>query len=172
VDGSPFYEQTAPWTLAPNGSNYLFRLANPEGLPDGAYSFEVEVGTVRVARAEARVGIGRLPIDPFALADGVQLRGQVLDAQTGLGIPGASFILISDQFSVADFLAQRDMDQVFALAVTDRQGRFEIDRPLSYNAPYSVLILADSYLPIEADGVIIERDTLLPIDMRIALSRG
>lgn len=172
VDGNPFFEQTVPWTLSSSGSNYLFRLANPEGLPDGAYSFQLEVGSVRVGQAEARIGIGRLPIDPFALADGVQLRGQILDAATGLGVPGASFILISDQFSVADFLAERNMEQVFALAVTDRLGRFEIERPLSFDAPYSVLILADGYLPIQADGVIIERNTPLPIDMTITLSRG
>jgi S1-C subfamily serine protease len=172
VDGEVFFEESAPWTLGPTGENYLFRLANPQGLPDGDYRFQLYVGPLRISEAQARVGIGRLPIDPFALSDGVQLRGQIMDAATGLGIPGASFILISDQFSVADFLAARDMAQVFALAATDRQGRFEIVRPLSFDSPYSVLILADGYLPIEADGVTVERDTPLPIDMTIYLSRG
>ncbi|MBE0690117.1 MAG: hypothetical protein IH587_08360, partial [Anaerolineae bacterium] len=172
VDGNVFYEQTQPWTLDQNGQNYLFRLTNPQGIPDGTYSFEMLIGPVRLGQGQTRVGIGQLPIDPFAQADGVQMRGRILDAATDEGISGVSFILISDLYSVADFLETRSMDQVFALAVTDREGRFQIDRPLSYDAPYSVVVVADGYLPIQADGVLIERDTPIPIDMTIYLSRG
>ncbi len=172
VDGSVFYEQTQPWLLDQDGQNYIVRLSNPEGIPDGTYSFELLVGPVRLAQAQARVGIGQLPIDPFAQAEGIQMRGQILDAATNEGIAGVSFILISDLYSVADFLETRSMDQVFALAVTDREGRFQIDRSLAYDAPYSVVVIAEGYLPIQADGILIERDTPLPIDMTIYLSRG
>jgi len=172
VDGNVFYEQTQPWTLEQNGQNYLFRLTNPEGIPDGTYSFELLIGPVRLAQAQARVGIGQLPIDPFAQAAGVQMRGRILDAATNQGIPGVSFILISDLYSVADFMETRSMDQVYALAETDREGRFQIDRMLAYDAPYSVIVIADGYLPIQADGVTVEQDTPLPIDMTIYLSKG
>jgi S1-C subfamily serine protease len=171
IDGNPFFEQTIPWSQPSSGSGYLYRLGSPQGLPDGTYALEIYLGALRLGRAEARIGIGQLPIDPFALTDNVQMRGQILDAATGEGIPGVSFILISDQFAVADFLASWDMSQVYAFAITDREGRFAVDRPLSFDAPYSVLIVAEGYLPIQADGVIVTTEEL-PVNLTIYLSRG
>jgi hypothetical protein len=124
-----------------------------------------------VAETETRIGIGQLPIDPFALTDNVQLQGQILDSATGDPLAGVSFILISDLYSVADFLASWDAAQIYAFAVTDRNGRFQIDRPLSFDAPYSLLIVADGYLPVQADGVIIEQEDL-PINLTIYMYRG
>jgi hypothetical protein len=171
VDGNVFSEQTIPWTQATSGSDYVFRLSNPAGIPDGTYTFELLLGRLRVAETETRIGIGQLPIDPFALTDNVQLQGQILDSATGDPLAGVSFILISDLYSVADFLASWDAAQIYAFAVTDRNGRFQIDRPLSFDAPYSLLIVADGYLPVQADGVIIEQEDL-PINLTIYMYRG
>jgi hypothetical protein len=171
VDGNLLFEQSIPWSQSTDGANYLYRLTSARGIPDGTYALELYLGPLRLARTEARIGIGQLPIDPFAQTDGIQMRGQILDSDTGAGIPGVSFILISELFSVADFLQRWDNDMVYALATTDRIGRFQIDRPLSFDAPYSVLITADGYLPIEADGVSIAPEDL-PIDLTIYLTRG
>jgi hypothetical protein len=171
VDDIIFFSQTRPWSQSISGDSYLLRLFNPSGLPDGTYSVELFVGALRLAQAQARIGIGQLPIDPFAQSDGIQLRGQILDVQTARGIPGVSFILINELFSVADFLARYDRSMVTAIAITDREGRFEIDRPLSFETPYSVLIIADGYLPIQADGFILDPEDI-PIDLTIYLSRG
>ncbi len=175
VDDGVFFEQSQPWSLSTSGRNYVLSVQNPAGLPDGTYTLELQVGAVRLARTQARIGIGQLPIDPFAQSDEIQLRGQILDAATSVGIPGVSFILISQDYSVADFLASRQMEQVYAFAITDRNGRFEVNRPLSFKVPYSVVILAAGYLPIQADGVLIDPDDenlVLPIEMTIYLSRG
>jgi hypothetical protein len=171
VDDLVFFETTTPWQESVSGENYLLRLSNPSGLPDGTYAVELSLGALRLSRTQARVGIGQLPIDPFAQTDGVRLRGTILDVQTSQGIPGVSFVLINELFSVADFLASYDASMVTALATTDRAGRFEIDRPLSFDIPYSVLIIAEGYLPIQADGFVLEPGDV-PIDLIIYLSRG
>jgi hypothetical protein len=169
VDGTIFYNQLIPWGNTETGQNFIANLTAPDGIPDGTYRMELLINEREMARIQVQIGVGQLPIDPFALPDGVLLRGQIIDANTRVGIPNITFLLISEEFSIADFVW--NTEQVYALAITDRNGRFQIDRPLRYGAPYSVLIAADGYLPIPADGVAVTRETPNPLDMTIYLTR-
>ncbi|MCB9451828.1 MAG: trypsin-like peptidase domain-containing protein [Anaerolineaceae bacterium] len=171
VDGNIFYEQIVPWSQAESGAGYLVQLSDPTSIPDGTYRVEFLINNLPLAAAEAQVGIGQLPIDRFAQAGGVQLRGKILDTDTRQGIPGVTFILISEDFSVSEFVDSWDQNMIYALAVTDENGEFELDRPLQFDAPYSVVIAADGYLPITADGVEITAETKLPLDLTIYLTR-
>lgn len=169
VDDEVFYEQTAPWQNSEAGEAFLVRMTGSPGIPDGRYRMEVFIGTVRLVDIEIEVGIGQLPIDVFASASGVQLQGRIIDANSGEGIPQVTFILISEDFSVEDFIWDRS--QVYAVAVTDQSGRFQIDRLLQFEAPYSVIVAADGYLPINADGFVVDADTPNPLDIVIPLTR-
>ncbi len=174
VDDDLFYEQTLPWNATENGQGYLVRLLAPAAIPDGTYRMDLFVGDIQLASAEAQVGIGQLPIDRFAQASGVQLRGLILDADTGHGIPGVTFVLLSEEFSVEDFVW--DQNQIYAMAVTDRNGRFQIDRPLELTIgeneiAYSVVIVAEGYLPITQDGLIVTPTTDNPLNLVIELTR-
>lgn len=174
VDGQPFFERTAPWNNSRSGQNYEMKLLNPSGIPDGTYSIEIRLNNVLLASAEAQVGIGQLPIDQFARAAGVTLRGQILDADTRQGIPGVSFILISKDFSVDEF--EWRQDQVYSWATTDNEGIFELDRPLEFSTDgqavaYSVVIIAEGYLPITADGIEVTSASDNPLNLVIYLSR-
>ncbi len=153
VDDEVFYEQTQPWNGSESGKNFLIRLTTPGGVPDGTYKMELLIGKLSFATTTARVGIGQLPIDRFAQATGVQMRGQVLDGETHVGIPGVSVLVINDQFSVSDFTEQWSQDQIYSMAVTDSGGSFLIDRLLQPDVLYSIFVVADGYLPISADGV-------------------
>jgi hypothetical protein len=82
-----------------------------------------------------------------------------------------TFVLISEEFSVSDFITAWDEDQVYALAITDRSGRFQIDRLLQFDAPYSVYIVAEGFLPVAADGVVVTEETDNPLEIVIPLSR-
>jgi hypothetical protein len=174
VDREVFFEQTLPWMGPSNGQNYLLRLSAPDGIPDGTYTLEIRLNNILLGRAEAQVGIGQLPIDQFAQASGVLLRGRILDADTAQGIPGVSFILISADFSVAEFVW--DETQVYAIANTDQNGAFEIARPLQYSTDsnevaYSVIIAVEGYVPISADGIRVTLETPNPLDLTIYLYR-
>ncbi|MBE2269302.1 MAG: trypsin-like peptidase domain-containing protein [Anaerolinea sp.] len=171
VDGEVFYEQTRPWSGTESGENYLLRLAAAGGIPDGTYRIQLLINDLLFADAQARIGIGQLPIDRFAQASGIQMRGRILDAVTGNGIPGVSFILISADYSAAEFTEAWNQEMVYATAVTDRNGSFQIDRPLQPSIPYSVVIVAEGYLPVLADGVELEPDAGI-VDVPIYLTRG
>jgi hypothetical protein len=127
------------------------------------------VNNVLLGRIEVDIGIGQLPIDPFASPDGVQVNGRILDAASGLGIPDVTFIVISEDFSVGDYTA--DIQQIYVMATTDRNGNFVLDRPLRFDAPYSIWITSYGYLPITADGVTVTPETDNPLSLRIYMTR-
>jgi hypothetical protein len=173
VDDDVFFDQILPWNAVENGQNFLIRLSSPSGILDGTYRLDLFVNNIQLASTQAEVGIGQLPIDRFARASGLQLRGQILDSSTRRGIPGATFVLLTAEFSVEDFVW--DQDQIFAMAVTDQNGRFQIDRPLELSIgedtiAYSVVIVADGYLPITADGIAVTPETANPLDLTIYMT--
>lgn len=174
VDDTLFYEETSAWNTDETGQGFTIRLTRADGLPDGTYTMNLMINGILLQSASVSIGIGQLEINRLDRAGGVQLRGQIVDADTGIGIEGATFVLISEDYSIADFTW--DAEQVYALAVTDRDGRFELDRPLELDAPYSVYILAEGYLPITADGYSIDLENLAeiggsPIEMYIPLTK-
>jgi hypothetical protein len=173
VDDDVFFDQTLPWNAAENGQDFLIRLSSPSGILDGRYRLDLFVNNIQMASTQAEVGIGQLPIDRFAQASGLQLRGQILDPNTRRGIPGATFVLLTAEFSVEDFVW--DQDQIFAMAITDQDGRFQIDRPLELSIgedtiAYSVVIVADGYLPITADGIAVTPETSNPLELTIYMT--
>jgi len=170
VDDTLFYEERLRWQAAQRGENYLISLSSQDGLPDGTYRLELVIGAIRLATTEALIGIGQLPIDRFASPEGVQLGGRILDSETGEGISDVTFMLISEDFSVADFAW--DAEQIYALATTDRNGEFQLERLLELSTeavpvPYSVIIRADGYLPIELDGFVVDAETDNPLFLEI-----
>lgn len=171
VDDEVFFEQTLPWDAAETGENFAVRVTGSSGIPDGTYRMELRMNNLLFSSQTVRVGIGQLPIDRFATTTGVQVSGRILDAYTNIGIAGASIIIITEEFSASDFTRDWRQDQVFALAVTDRDGAFQIDRLLQPEIPYSLVITAEGYLPITADGVELSLDNH-PLDIPIYMTRG
>lgn len=171
VDEDLFFQQTAPWRGAETGEDFTLQLIGRDGIPDGTYRLELSLNNLEVASQSARVGIGQLPIDRFASATGVQIRGTILDALSGEGITGATVFIVTEDYSAADFMTAWQQDQLYATAVTDRNGRFEIDRLLEPEIQYSLVIVADGYVPILADGVEVTLDDN-PVDLPIYMTRG
>jgi hypothetical protein len=169
VDGNVFSERTLPWSAQPSGRAFIEQLSSVDKIPDGTYTFDLLLNGVQLVSVKAQVGIGLLPIERVVQAQGVQLTGRVLDADSGQGIPNVTLILVSKEFSVAEFVW--DQSQVYASAVTDAQGRFRIERPLELKAPYSIVISARGYLPVSADQVEVDETTPNPLDVTINLVR-
>ncbi|MCL4252818.1 MAG: carboxypeptidase regulatory-like domain-containing protein, partial [Anaerolineae bacterium] len=169
VDNVPFYDQVLPWDNIETGQNFAMLLRSNDRIPDGTYRLQLFIGPALLATFEAQVGIGQLPIDPFDRVTGVQMNGVVLDAETRIGIPNVSVIIISEQFSVGDFTWLQS--QVYTLTVTDRNGRFQLERPLLFALPYSVIVVADGYLTVSADGVEVDAETENPLEVVIVMTK-
>lgn len=176
VDADVIYEQTVPWAGTENGTGFPIRLTTANNVPDGTYRFEVLLNNILFASASAQVGIGQLPIDLLGQAQGIQLRGRLIDSDTNTGIPGVNFLVISQDFSAGEYIAARDESMVYAIATTDNNGVFVVNRPLLLSTEeteiaYSLVILAEGYLPMSADGFVVNENSPDPIDLIIYMTR-
>lgn len=169
VDDVVFYDQAVPWRGGNSGQNFVTLLSGANGVVDGTYRLELLINRVPQVSIEMDIGIGQLPIDLLAQPDGVTFRGILLDADTNQGIAGASVMLLGEQYSVEDFVYRGD--QLFATTTTDREGRFQFNRPLTYGTPYSIIINARGYLPLTADGFEMADNTPNPFEMQIYMTR-
>ncbi|MFQ3674476.1 MAG: carboxypeptidase-like regulatory domain-containing protein, partial [Aggregatilineales bacterium] len=169
VDNTVFYSLDGPWNTAETGANFTLRLSAAGGIPDGNYTVRLYVNNVLLQSASASVGIGQLRVDRLATGVGVPLRGRIFDVESGRGIPGVTFVLITEDFSIADFTWSQD--QIYAIAVTDRNGEFIVDRLLQLNSPYSVIISAAGYLTLAVDGFLLRDTSPNPLVMSIPLTR-
>lgn len=176
VDGSVLIEENTQWSTAePTGENYFLALVGSPILPDATYTFEIELnGIPMTTDISVDVGRGQLSVDAFASAEGVQMVGQILDAETGAGIPGALFIVLNADFDTEDFVW--DSEQILSMVVADRNGFFQIpaliprgtvDTPLLY----SIVVEADGYFGVSTDGVAITDLTNSPFEMEVRLSK-
>jgi hypothetical protein len=175
VDDDVLIETYDRWSVEPNGENYFFSLVGAPLLPDATYTFEIEIAGIRLTEElSVSVGLGQLPLDIFQSAEGVQMRGKILDAESGQGIPGAVFIVLFADLEVEDFIWEDE--QILSMARTDRNGFFQLPNllprgTLEEPALYSVLIRADDYLPVSADGIIVTDETQSPLELTVELSR-
>jgi hypothetical protein len=170
VDDNSLFEETVPWEGAPTGDNMWIGLQALRTMPDGAYKLDLIVGGVVRATATAKVGLGQLPVTTFGTATGVQLQGTILDAETGEGIPGVQVILLRVDFAVADFT--RDRSEIYDLSITDTQGQFSMARLLVPDTrPYSMIVLAQGYLPLSSDNIEVTEETASPLILRLELNK-
>jgi hypothetical protein len=175
LDEDLLVETNTQWSADLSGENYFVSLLGAPTLPDGTYRFEIEMaGILLTENVQAEVGIGQLPVEAFASAEGVQMSGQILDAETGQGIPGALFIVLFSEYSVEDFTWRGN--QVLGQARADERGFFQIPAllprgSLEEPALYSVVVRAEGYLPINADGIPVDPETESPVVIDVEMNR-
>jgi hypothetical protein len=168
VDGNPLFEGTQPWAGIA-GSPFWMGLEVPDRFPDGSYKLELLVEDVLMGQATAKVGLGQLPVNIFTTSTGVQLQGQVLDAETRRGIPGVMFLVLKNDMTTRDFTWQ--MSDVSDTSITDSEGNFQLSRLLPRGQSYSFLVVAQGYLPVSTDGLRIDDRTKNPFVLTIELNR-
>lgn len=169
VDGSPLFEGTQGWQGDPKSSFFWLRLDAADKFTDGLYALEVYVEGVLMGKTSVKIGIGQLPIEIFSKASGVQIQGRIVDAETGKGVAGVMVIVIKGTVLTREFTW--DKAEVVELAISDSQGQFQLNRLLPRNQTYNMLVVAQGYLPMSADGVKLDNATKNPFVLKIELNR-
>jgi hypothetical protein len=172
VDDNPLFEVTQPWTNSPSGTGMWAQLQARGTIPDGSYRLDLVAGGVVRASATAKVGLGQLPVTTFGVAEGVELQGRIIDAESKQGISGVAVIILKPEFNVADFT--NNMNEIFGMSLTDSQGRFTLSTLLPREARpqfYSIIILAKGYLPLASDGIEISATTPSPLIFQLEMNK-
>ena len=99
-------------------------------------------------------------------AGGVPVSGQVVDAQSGLPVPGAIVLFLAPGTSVSDVDDENLTRVAYTTGMADSTGRFTGNRGLARPARYGVMVVADGYRWIGTDDAIALADDSPPtLDM-------
>jgi hypothetical protein len=83
----------------------------------------------------------------------VFVSGTLAEAATGNPIEGGLVVLLQPGLTLADFDPEDD-SQIYSLGVSDADGAFLLAVPVERDQEYSVIIVAEGYAPIAADGIV------------------
>jgi hypothetical protein len=96
----------------------------------------------------------------------VQVAGQVVDAESGLPVPGAIVVFLAPGNSVDDVNDDNLTQIAYTTGLADSSGRFATNRPLARPGHYGVMVVADGYRWIGTDdGVSTEGETPAHLDV-------
>jgi len=96
----------------------------------------------------------------------VTVTGQVVDAQSGLAVPGAIVLFLAPGTSVSDVDDDNLTRVAFTTGMADSTGHFAGNRPLDRAAHYGVMVVADGYRWIGTDdAVAVAEDGPTTVDM-------
>ena len=113
-------------------------------------------------------GSGVRPTPPPPPVKGLFIQGHVLDADTGRGIPGASYVVLNPGITVDGW--DGSDAQIYTWAEADAKGYFELPRPLGRNERYSIIVWAEGYRPAGGDNIPVS-DEPSPLEVEITLQR-
>ena len=171
LDGEAVLSQDETWDGGESGNGWL-NIYNNGGLPDGAYDLVIWVGGEEVQEGSFTIGQpgSTLPVQPTD--EGVWIQGSIVDAATGRGIKGATFVALVPGTTVSDFDANPSEDLFYAVGQADAQGYFQLDQALERGESYSIIIGARGYKRVAKDNLLVEEDTESPLEMNIELQKG
>jgi hypothetical protein len=126
---------------------YFHNYGDP--IPNGNYAVEIYAGGELefVGMAETAVGTATNNNGSTTNSkDGIQVEGEVLDADSGKPLSGAVIFILQPGADLDAWLDNPDEDSVYAYAETDQKGYFFLPQPLLRGVEYpGVVGLTDYY---------------------------
>ncbi|MGQ9553603.1 MAG: trypsin-like peptidase domain-containing protein [Anaerolineae bacterium] len=170
VDGEAATEASVIWEFGESGKNFWVAISSQDGLPNGEYQLELLVEGELVQTGTCTVGSGPRPTPTPPPEGDVEIYGYITDAATGRGIRGAGFIVLQPGIMVEDF--QWTDEEIYSWAETDRKGYYELSTPpLVRGETYSIIVIAEGYIPIAEDDIYIPEDIESPFELNIELQK-
>ena len=90
--------------------------------------------------------------------DGVIITGRIVSADTGDPIEGAVVVVFQPGVKVQEAIDRQDPADVYAMGQTDSRGEYILDKPVTRNQGYGVLVYAPGYQSIGGDDVVLATD--------------
>lgn len=104
--------------------------------------------------AAAAPAVEPMPSGPAIPSGAVSATGQVVDAQSGLPVPGAIVLFLTPGTSVSDVDDDNLARVAYTTGMADSTGLFTTNRLLARSAHYGVIVVADGYRWIGTDDAV------------------
>ncbi len=169
LDGETVVDVENTWEGGESGNWWVGINNGEEALPDGEYVLELLVEGQVVQSGLTVIGSGRASPTPTP-KEGVDVRGQITDADTGRGIAGAVLLVLQPGITVDKFGWTEE--EVYAIGEADRQGNYELDQPLERGQTYSMIIGAKGYNMLAEDDIYIPDDLKSPFELNVTLQKA
>ena len=167
LDGQEVLSEEDSWKAGEEGDFWVM-ISHKNGLPEGRYRLELSILGEPAAEAEFSVRGGDADGRPD---EGVQVIGEILDADTQRPIPGAAFIVLNPGVSVGRFLRDLDEDLVYAWGEADQNGQFSLSRALERGFEYNFVAAAEGYQVTTEEGYPIDESADSPLELTIWLQK-
>jgi len=166
-DEEVLYEE-GEWDQGDIGTTWV-SLSHPDGLPTGKFTLELYLdGDLNQSANFTVAARGR-----GQRARDINVVGVVRDADNNRRlVSGATVVFLTpgvtiDQWVDADF----DESMVHASGASNRSGEFQLDAKVTPGERYSVVVVHDSYKPVQVDGYQIPADSSDPYDLEVKMER-
>ncbi len=171
IDGQMVAQDVSPWDGGSQGTYYLRLFAKSGVLDDGVYEVKLYVGEglPQVAGAQTTVGSGGQGGQPGAGGD-VTIEGQITDADTGQGIPGALFIVLQPGTDPQQWMDSGSDAEIVIYAEADANGRYTVSG-LQREVSYSVVVGLKGYQPKWSSDFTIGADEPQVVTVDVELQR-
>ncbi len=136
------------WDSGTEGTNGV-SISLDGGLPDGDYELDLYVNGSVAQTGTFTIGEGGQPapqpppVNPNS--EGVTLQGQIVDADTGDGVPNAAILILKPGTSLDDITQNNLQSLTIAAGITDGGGFYITAPPIPAGDTYTVVVLADGY---------------------------
>ena len=145
-DGQVIIDQKDTWDEEAYGRKVV-KVSNKKGLPNGEYHLVLGIGGSVALEGKIMVGS---PVDETDS----EVAGRVVDADSGRGIGEALVIVLNPNASLQKFMRNRNNNDVFTSAQTDRDGSFTFPKQLPKGYAYSLIAAAAGYEPVTVEGAL------------------
>lgn len=106
------------------------------------------------------------PVATESASDAVTVTGQVVDAESGLAVPGAIVVFLAPGTGVDEVDDDNLTSVAYTTGLADSEGHFASTRALSRAAHYAVMVVADGYRWIGSDdGVTVDGEAPEQLDV-------
>ncbi|HEX9116145.1 MAG TPA: trypsin-like peptidase domain-containing protein [Anaerolineae bacterium] len=167
LDGEEVLSRTRQWDAAEASGNFWLQINSDKGLPAGHYRLEAgPEGQQTLAAGEFDIKGAGSPA-----REGVQVMGQIVDADTKRGINGAVFVVLVPGTDPASFLKDPQEADIYASATADRKGNFSLDKLLARGEVYTLVAAAKGYQPVVAEEASIDQDTESPLALTVRMQK-
>ncbi len=165
-DGEALLAEELQWQGIGGSGSYWLPISARDELPDGDWKLELSIEG-KTAREGAFVVGG----NAVATEEGVQLMGQILDADSKRPIGGAGFYVLNSGVDPEAFLEDPQESMIYDWATADRQGQFAVDRLLVRGKTYALVAGAKGYQPAVKEDYTVAKDAESPVELTVRLQK-